>query len=59
MSECDYEDYVDWIWISCNYVPFMTLTSKNSCEYGDGGWEPLSPLKRLCVAALQKLTPYY
>lgn len=45
MSECDYEDYVDWIWISCNYVPFMTLTSKNRCEYGDGGLGTIIPIE--------------
>lgn len=45
MSECEYEDYVDWIWISCNYVPFMTLTTKNSCEYGDGGLGTIIPIE--------------
>ncbi|MGB0395958.1 MAG: patatin-like phospholipase family protein [Flavobacteriaceae bacterium] len=45
MSECNYEDYVDWIWISCNYVPFMTLATKNSCEYGDGGLGTIIPIE--------------
>lgn len=36
---------MDWIWISCNYVPFMTLTSKNSCEYGDGGLGTIIPIE--------------
>ena len=59
MSECNYEDYVDWIWISCNYVPFMTLATKNSCEYGDGVWEPSFPLRKLCAVAQPRLMPYY
>lgn len=33
-----YEDFCDWIWISCNYVPFMSLVTKNDCEYADGGF---------------------
>lgn len=45
MSECSYRDYVDWIWISCNYVPFMTLANKNGCEYGDGGLGTIIPIE--------------
>lgn len=37
LQECSYEDFIDWIWISCNYVPFMSLITKNGCEYADGG----------------------
>ena len=37
LQESTYDDFVDWIWISCNYVPFMTLVTKNGCEYADGG----------------------
>ena len=37
LKECDYEDFLDWIWISCNYVPFMTLVVKDDYEYADGG----------------------
>ena len=32
-----YHDYLDWIWLSCNYVPFMSLSVKEGCEYADGG----------------------
>lgn len=45
LSECSYDDYVDWIWISCNYVPFMTMATKNKCEYGDGGLGTIIPLE--------------
>jgi NTE family protein len=45
ISECSYRDFIDWIWISCNYVPFMTLTSKNGCEYGDGGLGTVIPIE--------------
>ena len=37
LQESTYDDFIDWIWISCNYVPFMTLVTKNGCEYADGG----------------------
>lgn len=37
LRDCSYADFIDWIWISCNYVPFMTLANKNGCEYADGG----------------------
>jgi NTE family protein len=28
LRDFDYEEFVDWIWISCNYTPFMTLVKK-------------------------------
>ncbi len=37
LHECNYMDFVDWVWISCNYVPFMSLVVKNRYEYADGG----------------------
>jgi len=38
LSECSYSDFLDWIWVSCNYVPFMSLVIKNKFEYADGGF---------------------
>ena len=40
-----YEDFCDWVWISCNYIPFMSLVTKNGCEYADGGFGALVPIK--------------
>ena len=37
LRDCSYADFIDWIWISCNYVPFMTLAKKNGCENAGGG----------------------
>tara|TARA_B110000879_G_scaffold93982_1_gene128643 strand:- start:676 stop:1563 length:888 start_codon:yes stop_codon:yes gene_type:complete len=45
LSNCSYEDYLDWIWISCNYVPFMTLVTKNKFEYADGGLGTIVPIE--------------
>lgn len=38
LQSCSYEDFLDWIWISCNYLPFMSLVVKNRYEYADGGF---------------------
>ena len=45
IRDFDYQDFLDWIWISCNYVPFMSLVSKNNSEYGDGGFTSLVPIR--------------
>jgi predicted patatin/cPLA2 family phospholipase len=45
IKDFDYEDFVDWIWISCNYIPFMSLVRKNGCEYADGGFGSMVPIK--------------
>lgn len=45
INDYDYEDYCDWIWGSCNYIPFMSLLKKNNCEYADGGFGDLVPIK--------------
>ncbi|WGK64808.1 patatin-like phospholipase family protein [Croceiramulus getboli] len=45
MSDWDYNDFCEWIWISCNYVPFMSLVTKNGCEYADGGFGCIVPIR--------------
>ena len=40
-----YLDFCDWIWGSCNYVPFMSLLRKNGYEYADGGFGCLVPIR--------------
>jgi predicted patatin/cPLA2 family phospholipase len=37
VSECSYNDFVDWTWISCNFIPFMSLVKKDNNYYADGG----------------------
>ncbi len=46
INDCTYEDYCDWIWGSCNYVPFMSLMKKNNFEYADGGFGCLVPIQK-------------
>jgi NTE family protein len=45
IHEFSYEDFCDWIWISCNYIPFMSLATKNGYEYADGGLGCVVPIR--------------
>ncbi|MCV9927645.1 patatin-like phospholipase family protein [Flavobacterium sp. LS1R49] len=45
INDCSYDEFCDWIWISSNYIPFMSLVSKNNSEYGDGGFSSLVPIR--------------
>lgn len=45
IKDVSYKDFCDWIWISCNYVPFMSLVQKDGCEYADGGFGSMVPIK--------------
>ncbi|MCX2682011.1 patatin-like phospholipase family protein [Galbibacter sp. EGI 63066] len=45
IMDYNYDDFCDWIWISCNYVPFMSLTKKDGYEYADGGLGCIIPIR--------------
>ena len=45
LKEFKYEEFIDWIWVSCNYTPFMSLVKKNGCEYADGGMGNMVPIE--------------
>lgn len=45
IRDFNYDDFCDWIWISCNYVPFMSLATKNGYEYADGGLGCVIPIR--------------
>lgn len=45
INDFEYNEFCDWIWISCNYIPFMSLVTKNNYEYGDGGFSSLVPIR--------------
>jgi len=40
-----YANFIDWIWGSANYVPFMSILHKNGYEYADGGFATLLPIR--------------
>lgn len=45
INDCTYDEFCEWIWISCNYTPFMSLARKNGCEYADGGLGNMVPIE--------------
>lgn len=45
INDCSYEEFCNWIWISCNYVPFMSLAKVNGYEYADGGLGCVIPIR--------------
>lgn len=45
IKDFSYKEFCDWIWISCNYTPFMTLVKKDGCEYADGGLGSMVPIE--------------
>ncbi|MBW8198246.1 patatin-like phospholipase family protein [Flagellimonas abyssi] len=45
INDCTYDEFCDWIWISSNYTPFMSLVKKDGCEYADGGLGTLVPIE--------------
>ncbi len=45
IKDFNYEEFCDWIWISCNYIPFMSLVKKNDFEYADGGFGSMVPIR--------------
>lgn len=45
INDCTYDQFCDWIWISSNYVPFMSLARVNGCEYADGGLGSIVPIE--------------
>ncbi len=45
IRDCTYEEFCDWIWISSNYTPFMSLAKRNGCEYADGGLGSIVPIE--------------
>jgi len=45
IKDFSYEEFCDWIWISCNYIPFMSLATRNGFEYADGGLGCVIPIR--------------
>ena len=41
------EDFCDWLWASCNFIPFMSLFTKDGKQYADGGFGSFIPI--LCA----------
>lgn len=44
LHDCCYGDFCDWMWISANFVPFMSIAIKDGHEYADGGYGDYLPI---------------
>ena len=55
IRDYNYEDFLDWIWISANYIPFMSLVSKNGYEYADGGLGSIVSVDRAIEAGAKEI----
>ena len=52
IKDFEYDEFCDWVWVSCNYVPFMSLVEKNHCDYADGGLGSIVPIEEaICRGA--------
>ncbi|MFV9550922.1 patatin-like phospholipase family protein [Algibacter sp. PT7-4] len=45
IKDFSYDEFCDWIWVSCNYVPFMSLVKKDGFEYADGAFGCVVPIR--------------
>lgn len=45
VHDCTYEEFCNWIWISCNYIPFMSIAKVDGFEYADGGLGCVVPIR--------------
>ena len=44
-SDSNYNDFMEWMWTSASFVPFMGIVEKNGFEYADGGFGSLVPVE--------------
>lgn len=44
-EDCSYDDWIDWMWASTSFVPWMSLVEKNGFEYADGGFGNYIPIE--------------
>jgi len=49
IRDFSYNDFLDWVWASANYAPFMSILEKNHYEYADGGFGCIVPIKEAIV----------
>lgn len=45
IHDFSYDEFCNWIWISCNYIPFMSLAKVDGYEYADGGLGCVVPIR--------------
>lgn len=45
INDFGYDEFCNWVWISCNYIPFMSLATVDGFEYADGGLGCVIPIQ--------------
>jgi len=55
LTKCSYEDFCDWTWASANFIPFMSLVTKNNMEYCDGGFGNNIPVQAAIDAGAKEI----
>src|SRR5690606_26931619 len=45
IKDFTYDEFCNWIWISCNYIPFMSLATVDGFEYADGAFGCVVPIR--------------
>src|SRR5690606_7164673 len=45
IKDFNYDEFCYWIWISCNYIPFMSLATVDGFEYADGAFGCVVPIR--------------
>ena len=55
IKDCTYEEFCKWIWISCNYIPFMSLAVVNGHEYADGGLGSVIPIREAILRGAKEV----
>jgi predicted patatin/cPLA2 family phospholipase len=55
LRDSTYEEFVDWIWISANFVPFMSLVTIDGQEYADGGFGSFIPIEEAIDAGATEI----
>lgn len=55
IKDFNYDEFCDWIWISCNYIPFMSLVKRNGFEYADGGLGCVVPIREAILRGAKEI----
>ena len=54
-SDHSYDDFMEWMWTSASFVPFMGIVEKNGYEYADGGFGSLVPVEEAINAGASEV----
>ncbi|WP_196892749.1 patatin-like phospholipase family protein [Aureivirga marina] len=55
LHDYSYDDYCDWVWASCNLVPFMSLLEKDRKQYADGSFGSIIPIRKAIMEGAKEI----